>query len=204
MVYGLRSALLSREKTCFCRSFLTCPREFEPLTFVLAMTRTGVLLIRAWKEDADDSLRARVTAVADVRTCAPLELVIGTAPELHRALDDWLETLEPRSSRGPAAFDAPREPGRMSVRRPKTAADARRQRAHDPAPSPPDRSRAASPRSPLPPLVPTDGAVALGGPRVLSQQQNGARLEGTAPTARKQSPRTQSDRKSVSCTRTAH
>jgi 16S rRNA G1207 methylase RsmC len=58
--------------------------------------RTGVLVVRAWLEDAtDEGLRARITHTLDV--ARPGETVIVTArrEEVYAAVRSWLEEFTP-------------------------------------------------------------------------------------------------------------
>ena len=58
------------------------------------MSPAGVLTVRAWREEADGSLRARVSATSDILAVKASTSVAGSAAELHLILDRWLATFE--------------------------------------------------------------------------------------------------------------
>lgn len=56
--------------------------------------QSAVLVIRAWREEsAEDSLRARITAIADLDAPDEVVLLVRTRQDLHAVLDQWLDRL---------------------------------------------------------------------------------------------------------------
>ena len=56
--------------------------------------RAGLLVVRAWREDqAEPSLRARITEIADLESPEEVIRSVGTREELHAVLDRWLDRL---------------------------------------------------------------------------------------------------------------
>jgi hypothetical protein len=71
------------------------------------MSATGALIVRAWHDVPDGSLRARVRATSDVTLGTSTYIAAGSADELHRLLDRWLASLDRDHS--------PNEPGREQI-----------------------------------------------------------------------------------------
>jgi hypothetical protein len=65
--------------------------------------RVGLLIIRAWLEGPDKRLIARITETLDVVDQPARVRVVGTAEEVHEAVQDWLKGL--RSSRNARETD---------------------------------------------------------------------------------------------------
>jgi hypothetical protein len=60
--------------------------------------RFGLLIIRASLEDSDGRLIARITRTADVVDEAATVSVVGTAEDVHRVVQAWLEALRGSST----------------------------------------------------------------------------------------------------------
>jgi hypothetical protein len=58
--------------------------------------RTGVLVVRAWLEDASDKrLRVRITHTLDVARPGETVIVTATREEVYAAVRSWLEEFTP-------------------------------------------------------------------------------------------------------------
>ena len=53
--------------------------------------RTGVLVVRAWTETADRSVRARITSTLDVEGGAQNSQAAASAEEILTAVRKWIE-----------------------------------------------------------------------------------------------------------------
>jgi hypothetical protein len=60
--------------------------------------RTGVLVVRAWTEGQDESLRARITYTVDLDRGEQVTQAAATPREVEGAVRAWLEALLAPSS----------------------------------------------------------------------------------------------------------
>jgi hypothetical protein len=60
--------------------------------------RLGLLIVRAWFEGPDQRLVARITTTTDVMSRLTTVSVVGTAADIHTAVQSWLEDLRSRDA----------------------------------------------------------------------------------------------------------
>ena len=87
---------------------MTRCRDAAPRVTEDELERTGVLVVRAWKQVGSLLLRARITGRSDVLVDEETTVTVAGAENASRAVHDWLTAFEEDCSEGAGeSGDAP-------------------------------------------------------------------------------------------------